>query len=85
NAYDDNHPSIVRCRNLGIPIHRYHRFLGKLIRGYTSIAVTGAHGKTTVTGMLAHALGGEHPPCCLIGDGTGQGHPRAAEFVFESC
>ncbi|XEC97401.1 UDP-N-acetylmuramate--L-alanine ligase [Paenibacillus tarimensis] len=85
NAYDDNHPSIIRCKQLGIPVHRYHHFLGEWMRGYTSIAVTGAHGKTTTTGMMVHALKGLEPACSLIGDGTGNGHPDARLFIFESC
>lgn len=85
NAYDDNHPSIVRCNQLGIPVFRYHDFLGELIKNYTSIAVTGSHGKTTTTGMLVHAFHADNQPCSLIGDGTGNGTPGAHHFIFESC
>ncbi|UVI32944.1 UDP-N-acetylmuramate--L-alanine ligase [Paenibacillus spongiae] len=85
NAYDDNHPSVLQCKELGIPVHRYHHFLGEWMKGYTSIAITGAHGKTTTTGMLVHALHAQEPPCSLIGDGTGKGNPDADLFVFESC
>lgn len=85
NAFDEKHPSIIRCKQLGIPVHRYHHFLGELIKDYTSIAITGAHGKTTTTGMLVHAFNAENQPCSLIGDGTGKGHPLANQFIFESC
>jgi len=85
NAYDDNHPSLVRCKQYGIPVHRYHRFLGDWMKGYTSVAITGAHGKTTTTGMMVHALKAIEPSCSLIGDGTGAGFPDARLFVFESC
>ncbi|CAG7635499.1 UDP-N-acetylmuramate--L-alanine ligase [Paenibacillus solanacearum] len=85
NAFDDHHPSIVRCRQMGIDVQRYHHYLGETIKGYTSIAVTGAHGKTTTTGMLAHTLLASEPVCCLIGDGTGSGSAGARLFVFESC
>lgn len=85
NAFDDRHPSIVRCREAGIPVQRYHHFLGRFIDNYTSIAITGAHGKTTTTGMIAHALNTDHRLICLIGDGTGSGHPDGEVFAFESC
>ncbi|QHT62557.1 UDP-N-acetylmuramate--L-alanine ligase [Paenibacillus lycopersici] len=85
NAFDDRHPSIIRCKQLGMTVHRYHRFLGELIKDYTSVAVTGSHGKTTTTGMIVHALDAENPPCSLIGDGTGKGNPSSDQFVFESC
>jgi UDP-N-acetylmuramate--alanine ligase len=85
NAFDDRHPSIVRCRELGIPVQRYHHYLGQWMKGFTSIAITGAHGKTTTTGMMKHALGATQPTCSLVGDGTGEGDPDARLFVFESC
>ncbi|MBJ6361227.1 UDP-N-acetylmuramate--L-alanine ligase [Paenibacillus sp. GCM10012307] len=85
NAYDDNHPSVLRCRQWGLPVQRYHHFLGEWMKNYTSIAVTGAHGKTTTTGMLVHALQAGEAPCSLIGDGTGTGNSESDLFVFESC
>ncbi|MBP1990530.1 UDP-N-acetylmuramate--L-alanine ligase [Paenibacillus eucommiae] len=85
NAFSDEHPSILQCKRLNIPVRRYHHFLGESLKGYTSIAITGSHGKTTTTGMMVHALQAIEPTCSLIGDGTGSGHPDARLFVFESC
>ncbi|MBE1444945.1 UDP-N-acetylmuramate--L-alanine ligase [Paenibacillus sp. OAS669] len=85
NAFHDDHPAVERCRRAGLPIRRYHHFLGEWMKSYTSIAVTGSHGKTTTTGMMAHALGAVQPACFLIGDGTGRGNPEGKLFVFESC
>ncbi|SHE11773.1 MurC/ddl bifunctional enzyme [Chlamydia abortus] len=85
NAFADSHPALDRCRRLGYPVRRYHHFLGEWMKDYISIAVTGSHGKTTTTGMMAHALGGVEPVCTLIGDGTGKGEKDARLFVFESC
>ncbi|RKN84128.1 UDP-N-acetylmuramate--L-alanine ligase [Paenibacillus ginsengarvi] len=85
NAFADDHPEIVKCGQLGVPVERYHHFLGNWIHRFTSIAVTGAHGKTTTTGMLAHTFGGLTRTSYLIGDGTGSGVPDSKYFVFESC
>lgn len=85
NAFDDRHPAIARCHLSGLPVQRYHHFLGQWMRDYTSIAITGSHGKTTTTGMMAHALGAARPVCSLIGDGTGRGEKDARLFIFESC
>lgn len=85
NAFDENHASIRKCKELGIPVYRYHYFLGEFIKSYNSIAVTGSHGKTTTTGMIVHTLNTENQLCSLIGDGTGFGHPDSNLFVFESC
>ena len=45
NAFPDTHEEIVAKKELNIPVHRYHHFLGDLMSQYTSVAVTGAHGK----------------------------------------
>jgi UDP-N-acetylmuramate--alanine ligase len=85
NAFDENHPSIRKCKELGLPVYRYHHFLGEFIKSYNSVAVTGSHGKTTTTGMIVHTLNTENQLCSLIGDGTGFGQPDSNLFVFESC
>lgn len=85
NAYNDEHPSVVQCKVLNMPIIRYHHFLGSFLKQYTSIAITGSHGKTTTTGMMVNALTATEPVSSLIGDGTGKGHADARLFVFEGC
>ena len=85
NAYPDNHEEIQEAMNLGLPIIRYHRFLGDFMQNFTSVAITGAHGKTSTTGLLAHVMGGAKPTSFLIGDGTGNGERDAQYFVFEAC
>ena len=85
NAYGDDHPSVIRCKSLGLSIQRYHHFLGEWMKSYTSIAITGSHGKTTTTGMMVHALHSIEPTCSLIGDATGRGEAGARFFIFESC
>lgn len=85
NAFPDSHPELVRARELGVPVIRYHKFLGDYMSQFTSVAVTGAHGKTSTTGLLSHVLSGYKPTSFLIGDGTGKGMKDAANFVFEAC
>ena len=85
NAFPDEHPEIVRAREIGLEVIRYHKFLGEYIGNYTSIAITGAHGKTSTTGLMAHVVGGYKPTSYLIGDGTGAGHEDANYFVMEAC
>ncbi|KRL76363.1 UDP-N-acetylmuramate--L-alanine ligase [Secundilactobacillus paracollinoides] len=84
NSFTDDHPEIKKAREMGLPVYRYHEFLGKLIEGYTSIGVAGAHGKTSTTGLLSHVLSGIAPTSYLIGDGTGKGTPNARFFVYEA-
>ncbi|MFU0788423.1 MAG: UDP-N-acetylmuramate--L-alanine ligase [Virgibacillus proomii] len=85
NAFSDEHIEIKEAKRLGVTFYRYHEFLGEWLKQYTSIAVTGAHGKTSTTGLLSHVLGSSFPISYLIGDGTGQGHVDSKYFVFEAC
>lgn len=85
NAFPDDHPELVRAKELDVEIIRYHKFLGEYINKYTSIAITGAHGKTSTTGLMSHVIGGYEPTSYLIGDGTGAGKPDASFFVMEAC
>ncbi|KGP73670.1 UDP-N-acetylmuramate--L-alanine ligase [Pontibacillus yanchengensis] len=85
NAFGDDHEEIKAAQELGLPFYRYHEFLGEWLKQYTSIAVTGAHGKTSTTGLLAHVLSTVRPSSYLIGDGTGKGHEDGKYFVFEAC
>ncbi|MFW7431801.1 UDP-N-acetylmuramate--L-alanine ligase [Vagococcus carniphilus] len=85
NAFPDTHEEIQAALKKGLNVIRYHRFLGEFIKMYTSIAVTGSHGKTSTTGLLAHVLSGIKPTSFLIGDGTGHGEREAEFFAFEAC
>lgn len=84
NAFSDEHPEAVRAKELGLEVSRYNHFLGKFIEQYTSIGVSGAHGKTSTTGLLAHVLSGLDKTSYLIGDGTGCGVENARYFALEA-
>lgn len=85
NAFGDDHEEVERAKALGLTIYKYHEFLGMWLNQYTSIAVTGAHGKTSTTGLLSHVLKNIEPISYLIGDGTGVGHADSRYFAFEAC
>ncbi|WP_088005542.1 UDP-N-acetylmuramate--L-alanine ligase [Indiicoccus explosivorum] len=85
NAYPDDHPELLKAKELGADVIRYHTFLGDLLKQFVSVAVTGSHGKTSTTGLMAHVLAGYKPVSYLIGDGTGQGTEDSRFFVLEAC
>lgn len=85
NAFPDSHPELVRAKEIGLDVIRYHDFLANYMKQSTSVAVTGTHGKTSTTGLLAHVLSGYNPISYLIGDGTGKGVKDSDYFAFESC
>lgn len=85
NAFPDTHIEIQTALKRGLPVIRYHKFLGNFLENFTSIAITGSHGKTTTTGLLSHVFSGIEPTSYLIGDGTGHGEKDAKYFSFEAC
>lgn len=85
NAFNDDHEEIIRAHELGLTVTRYHDFLGNFMEQYTSVAVTGSHGKTSTTGLLSHVMNGDKKTSYLIGDGTGMGMPGSEYFAFEAC
>ncbi len=56
SAVPDDNVELVAARQRNLPVLRRPEFLGELTAGYDVIAVAGAHGKTTVTGMIARTL-----------------------------
>ncbi|MEN7972218.1 MAG: Mur ligase domain-containing protein [Verrucomicrobiota bacterium] len=56
-AVPDTHPEVRRAQELGIPVSRRGEVLPALMRDRTCIAVSGTHGKTTTTAMIAQVLG----------------------------
>ncbi len=56
-AIPDTHPEVRRAKALGIPVSRRGEVLPALMRDRTCIAVSGTHGKTTTTAMIAQVLG----------------------------
>lgn len=49
-------PDLQLAREIGLPILHRSEILAALLAGRQSICVTGSHGKTTVTAMIARAL-----------------------------
>lgn len=85
NAFPDDHEEILRAHEMGVEVLRYHDFIGEFIEKFISIGVTGSHGKTSTTGLLAHVLSGIESTSYLIGDGTGKGVAGAKYFALEAC
>lgn len=55
-AFSKNNPELEKAKAKNIPILSYPEALGKLFEGKFGIAVSGTHGKTTTTAMLAECL-----------------------------
>ena len=85
NAFDETHVEYRRAKELGLTTYTYSQFLGKLLSEIPSIAVTGAHGKTTTTTMTSNIFKHNHVTSYLIGDGTGHGEKNSEFMIAEAC
>ena len=85
NAFDETHVEYRRAKELGLKTYTYSQFLGKLLSETPSIAVTGAHGKTTTTTMTSNIFKHSHITSYLIGDGTGHGEKNSEFMIAEAC
>lgn len=85
NAFDETHIEYRAAKELGLKIYTYSQFLGKLLDEIPSIAVTGAHGKTTTSTMVSNIFKHNFVTSYLIGDGTGHGEINSDYIVAEAC
>ena len=55
-AVNSKNPEYKKAKELGIKLQTYPQALGELTKEYFTIAVSGAHGKSTTTAMIALVL-----------------------------
>ncbi len=68
NAVDKNHPEIVKANSLAIKVISYPEALGSIVSQHYTIAVSGTHGKSTTTAMIATILeDAQMDPTVIIG------------------
>jgi UDP-N-acetylmuramate--alanine ligase len=68
SAIKPDNPEIIAAQNRGVPTIPRAVMLAELMRSKYSIAISGAHGKTTTTSMIGHILiEAEHDPTVVIG------------------
>lgn len=84
NSFDESNIDYINATNANIKIIKYYEKLNELIQKNTSIAVSGANGKTTTTGLLVSSMK-NIDTSYLIGDGTGIGNKKSNKFIFEAC
>ncbi|CAN5878721.1 UDP-N-acetylmuramate--L-alanine ligase [soil metagenome] len=89
-AIPKTNPELMEAGRRGIPVLLRPVVLAKLMAGYTTLLVTGTHGKTTTTSMLIVALqhAGFDPSFAVGGEfgesGTNAHHGSGSAFVAEA-
>jgi UDP-N-acetylmuramate--alanine ligase len=67
-AVKEDNPELAAARARGLTVLRRGEMLARLMEGYTQVAITGAHGKTSTTAMTAAVLrAGGLDPTVVVG------------------
>ena len=52
-AITEDNPEMIYAKELKVPTHSYPEILGMISKDMYTIAISGTHGKTTTTSMIA--------------------------------
>ena len=92
SAIPETNPERQQAATFGIPQMSYAQALGEITKHYSTIVVTGTHGKSTTTALLGLMLeAGGYDPTVLVGSvvpGFADGNLRLGKgrfFVVEGC
>lgn len=89
-AVRETNPEVQQARHNGVPFLHRSGLLHRLMQGYSPLLVTGTHGKTTTSSLLAHLLmdAGYDPSWAVGGMISGLesngGHGKGPWFVAEA-
>ena len=91
-AVHNDNPEIAGARAAGIPVFERAQAWGVIMRAYrNAICISGTHGKTTTTSMMAHILvAAEADPTIMLGGylpllGAGHRVGEGDTILLESC
>lgn len=80
NTFDETNEEVKEALKKNLKIYTYQEMVAKIANKFNLIAVSGCHGKTTTSALLAHVLNSNY----LIGDGSGE-IKNNNYFVLEAC
>ncbi len=76
DAVHPDNPEVIEAMRRGLPLWRRSQLMGWLLKPYRTIAVSGTHGKTTTTAMIAAILEeAGYDPLVLLGGDWMHTHP----------
>jgi UDP-N-acetylmuramate--alanine ligase len=90
-AVPDENPEVAKAKELNIPVISYPEMLGVVSKEKYTIAVSGTHGKTTTTAMIAKILkDNDLDPTVIVGSILKEEHSnfiagKGPYLVVEAC
>lgn len=83
-AFSPDHKEIKRVRELGLTIRDYNEVVGDITKMFTTIGISGTHGKTTTSLLISNIFNNTLGCNFFVGDGTGHATKDNKFFVIES-
>jgi len=83
-AFSPDHKEIKRVRELGLTIRDYNEVVGDITKMFTTIGISGTHGKTTTSLLISNIFNNTIGCNYFVGDGTGHANKNNKFFVIES-
>ncbi len=83
-AFSPDHKEIKRVRELGLTIRDYNEVVGDITKMFTTIGISGTHGKTTTSLLISNIFNNTLGCNYFVGDGTGHATKDNKFFVIES-
>ena len=83
-AMGEDHKELQRVKNLGFEIKEYRDVMGDLTKKLNTIGISGTHGKTTTSWLLATIINNTLGCNYFVGDGSGHGDKNSDIFVLEA-
>ena len=80
NSFGIDNCEVSEAIRRNLVIKTYEEMVSEIVSEYNLVAISGCHGKTTTSSLLAHVIDSNY----LIGDGSG-GVSSSNYFVLEAC
>ena len=85
NAISENHKELMRLKKYNLKYIKYQDLIGSLTKKFKTISISGTHGKTTTSLMIASIFDSVFGSNYFVGDGRGHGDIKNKLFILESC